>query len=179
MVGMTGFDEAQHPRATGGQFAVKRNDAPAETLAPAGPACTECDGPAVYRLGNIPNGYRTPSDPVYCEVHAAAVAADGRSIEALPEPQQPGEVIVWLVEGDDHEYVKVEAATEDEALDLAADSFDNRYDDDDDDDENDVRDLLVIAGTFRGDVYGYSDEMEFVPYGDIDENTAFGKLQHA
>lgn len=128
MVGMTGFDETQHPRQAGGQFAVKQNDAPAGDL-----------------------------------------------------PAAPGEVLVWLIEGDDHEFVKVEAATEEEALDLAADSFEDRYGDRDDEDEDrtPVRDLLIVAGTFRGDVDGYSDELEFVPYGDIDEIAAVRKLENA
>ncbi|WEK12543.1 MAG: hypothetical protein P0Y48_08635 [Candidatus Microbacterium phytovorans] len=71
-----------------------------------------------------------------------------------------------LLESDTHEYVKVEAATEDEAIDLAADQFADRYDSDDEDEDEDAgdpRDYLTVAGVFRGDVDGYSDELEFVP----------------
>lgn len=102
-------------------------------------------------------------------------------LDAGPRPQEPGEVIVWLIEGDDHEFERVEAVTEAEAINTAAERFEERYVDHGDEEDDafrgeDLRDSLVIAGTFRGDIDGYSDEFEFVPYGDLDEKTAMRKL---
>lgn len=45
--------------------------------------------------------------------------------------------LMWLVEGDDHEYRVYEAETEDEAAQLAIDGFIEQYDNDDDDDDDD------------------------------------------
>ena len=73
-----------------------------------------------------------------------------------PSPQAPGEILVWAVEGDDHEVELVEATSSEEALYLAGDAFRGRYDSDYSDD------LLSVAGAFRGDI-DYSDELEFVP----------------
>jgi len=149
--------------------------------------CTECGEEAEFRYANIPNGYRTANDGRFCAHHAAKLAADGKEIEEFPQPLEPGEKAVWLIEGDDHEYVKVEATSEEEAIEEAAGIFEARYDDDDDDDDDegdedatyDVRDSLTVAGVFRGEGDGYSDELEFVPYGDIDENRAYGLLAYA
>jgi len=89
-----------------------------------------------------------------------------------------GEQLVWLIEGDDHEYERVEAATEDEALDLAADLFTERYSDEDrDDDEYEptpIRDLLRVKGVFRGD----ADELEFLPYPGTSERSAIAALDY-
>lgn len=144
------------------------------------PTCTEgCGRTSVYRLGDIPNGYRAPdSEGALCEVHAAAAAASGTAIEPFPQPQEPGETLVWLIEGDDHEYVRVEATTEEQALELAAESFEDMYGYDDDE-RTPIEDLLVVAGAFRGDVDGYSDELEYVPTGGISENTAYSKLNQS
>ncbi|MBN9214817.1 MAG: hypothetical protein J0J04_08505 [Microbacterium sp.] len=176
---MTSFTESAHPRgqaANAGQFRTKMNDEPASELSQAPiVSCTECGAPAEYRYGNVPRGYRSPeTEAAFCGAHAARVAADGGTIEDLPKPQEPGETVVWLIEGDDHEYELVEAVSEEDALDETADRFRDRYDDDDA-----PRDSLTVAGVFRGDVDGYSDELEFVPYGDIAENDAYGKLQDA
>ena len=182
------FDETQHPRgqaANAGQFRSKENDAPASALlAPRSVACTVCGHRAEYRFGNVPRGYRSPeTESAFCGMHAAKVAAEGQPIEELPRPQEPGETVVWLIAGDDHEYELVEATSEEDALDEAAARFSARYDGDDDDadevgeDDFDVRASLTVAGVFRGDVDGYTDELDFVPYGDIAENDAYGKLQ--
>ena len=71
--------------------------------------------------------------------------------------QAPGESLVWAVEGDDHEVELVEAASSEEALELAGDAFRSRYDD-----EGYSDDLLTVAGAFRGDI-DETDELEFVP----------------
>ena len=71
--------------------------------------------------------------------------------------QQPGESLVWAVEGDDHEVELMEATTPDEALELAGDAFRNRYDD-----EGYSDDLLSVVGAFRGNI-DETDELEFVP----------------
>lgn len=74
---------------------------------------------------------------------------------------------------------RVEAASEDEAVDRAADQFaDRESDEDDDEGAGDLRAYLTVVGVFRGDVFVYSDELEFVPFRDIDENTAYGLLQY-
>ncbi len=70
--------------------------------------------------------------------------------------QQPGENLVWVVEGDDHEVEVVEATTADEALERAGDAFRSRYDD-----EGYSDDLLSVVGVFRGDI-DETDELEFV-----------------
>lgn len=178
----------ENARTTAGQFGAQEHSDPDVALN-VGPLCTEgCGAQAEYRLANIPRGYRAPdSESFFCAVHAASAAAEGTDIERFPEPQQEGEEIIWLIEGDDHELKLVEATTEEEALDKAAELFEEQYDDDDDDDEEDdedrqptdVRDFLAVAGTFRGDIDGYSDELDFVPHGDISENDAYGKLENA
>jgi len=189
MMGMTYIDQ---PRETNGEFGSKPDHAAELTIGsvpemlgyPA--TCTEgCGRPPVYRSGNIPNGYRAPqSESAWCEVHAAEMAADGGSIERFPEPQAPGEVLVWLIEGDDHEFVKVEAASEDEALERAAEQFEDRYDEGDEDEDegggdHDIIDSLRVAGAFRGDVDGYSDELDFVPLPGVVENDAYHALQYS
>lgn len=185
MTGMThSYNSAaaarEHARTAGGQFGVQEHSDPDMALTESLPCTEGCGRSAMYRLANVARGYRAPaSEPALCPIHASDAAADGFAIEEFPKPQQPGEVIVWLIEGDDREFELVEAATEEEALDIAADRFSDRYDDDDEDEDNDdVRDLLTVAGTFRGDADGYTDELEFVPHGDIDENTAYDKLQN-
>ena len=92
-----------------------------------------------------------------------------------------GEQLVWLIEGDDHEYERVEAATEDEALDLAADLFTERYSDEDRDDEYEptpVRDLLRVKGVFRSDADADADELEFLPYPGTSERSAIAALDY-
>ncbi|WP_143015807.1 hypothetical protein [Microbacterium sp. 77mftsu3.1] len=178
------FNETLHPReSTTGQFATKTNTAPSITLGYS-ETCTEgCGQPAEYRLENVTRGYRAPgSEPALCGVHALEYAAEGTTIERMPEPQGEGESIVWLIEGDDHETELVEAVTEDEALDIAAERFEDRYgaerDEDDEDEDYDVRDYLNIVGTFRGDIDD-TDELTFVPSEHSSENEAYNKLdQH-
>ena len=180
MTSMTTYDENQHPRETTGQFASKGNTTPELTLVTEVPCTEECGRAAEYRYANVPRGYRAPGvESAFCGTCAAKIAADGGTIEELPQPVQPGETVVWLIEGDDHEFELVEAASEDEAIELAGEAFEARYDEDEDGDSVDVRDFLVVAGTFRGDIGGYSDEFEFAPYGDIHENTAYQKLEQA
>ncbi|AUG29498.1 hypothetical protein CXR34_08605 [Microbacterium hominis] len=159
MVGMNTFDESLHPRGNAGQFATKTNDAPAGTLAPTvrARACAECESNAEYRYANIPRGYRTKNDPLYCGAHAAKVAAEGQPIEVIPT----GPATVWLVEGDDHEYELVEACSEDEALDIAADQLKDRYGDEEDGEDYDPRDSLTIVGAFTGDPDD-TDELVFI-----------------
>lgn len=177
----------ENARTHGGQFGAQEHSAPDVALT-AGPLCTEgCGSPAEYRLANIPQGYRSPeSESFYCPVHAALEASEGTAIEGIPQPQEDGEEIIWLIEGDDHEVKLVEAVTEEEAIDKAAELFEEQYDDEGDEDDEDeerepvdVRDLLSVAGTFRGDIDGYSDELDFVPWGDLSENDAYNKLQNA
>lgn len=165
-------------RTATGQFGAQEHSEPDVALN-LGPLCTEgCGAQAEYRLANVARGYRVPdSESAFCPVHAAIAASEGTAIEELPKPQQEGEKILWLVEGDDHEVKLVEAISEDEAIELAADLFEEQYDDDDED-GHDVRDILTIAGTFRGDIDGYSDEYTFVPSGDLNENDAFTKLEY-
>ena len=148
-------------------------------------SCTEgCGEVAQYRDANVPRGYRTAGDAAYCSAHAAEHAADGGSIEPLPRPQRDGETLVWAVEGDDHEVELVTATTPEEALELALEAFRSRYDEDDSDDadaDGDDRysaDLLTIAGAFRGNGDGYTDELDFVPHNDIDENDAYRALEN-
>ena len=71
--------------------------------------------------------------------------------------QQPGESLIWAVEGDDHEVELVEAESAGEALGLAGDAFRSRYDD-----ASYSDDLLTVAGAFRGDI-DETDDLEFVP----------------
>lgn len=52
---------------------------------------------------------------------------------------------VWVVGGDDHEVEVVEADTDEDALECALSRFRERY-------GRYSRDLLTIAGTFRGDI---------------------------
>ena len=176
----------ENARHTSGQFGAQEHSAPDVSL-DAGPLCTEgCGAPAEYRLANVARGYRAPgSEPALCPVHAALAASEGTAIEEFPKPQEPGEEIVWLIEGDDHEVKLVEATTEEEAIEKAAELFEEQYDDEDDEDEGedrdptDVRDFLSVAGTFRGDIDGYSDELDFVPRDGLNENDAYNKLENA
>lgn len=171
----------ENARTSAGQFGTQEHSAPDMVLT-SSPLCTEgCGTPAEYRLSDIPHGYRAPgSESLYCPVHAAAEAADGVDIERIPQPQAEGEDILWLIEGDDHEVKLVEAVTEEEAIERAAELFEEQYSDDEDEDDepSDVRDFLVVAGTFRGEIGGYTDEFTFVPRDDLDENTAFNKLEN-
>ncbi len=114
--------------------------------------CTECAAPAKYRYANIPRGYRTDGDPVWCPEHAAETAADGHQIARIPQ----GPPTVWVVEGDDHEARVVEAPDADEAIALVADGFSEQYEEPYD------RDLCSIVGAFVGDINDL-DELEFVP----------------
>lgn len=53
------------------------------------PACTECGdgkGNAMYRLSNIPDGYRTDNDSLLCAAHAAESDSDVEQIEDLIDP---------------------------------------------------------------------------------------------
>lgn len=173
----------ENARASSGQFGTQEHSDPDVTLN-VGPLCTEgCGARAEYRLANVARGYRAPdSESVYCPVHAAIAASEGTAIEQFPKPVETGEEIIWLVEGDDHEMKLVEATSEEQAIELAADFFEEQYDDDDDDEDReptDVRDFLSIVGTFRGDIDGYSDELEFAPYGDLRENDAYNALENA
>lgn len=69
----------------------------------------------------------------------------------------PKKTYIYRVEGDDHETVDVEASSEDEAIDLAADLFEERYGDDDED-SGDVRDILAVKAVYEGDIDAFDDE---------------------
>lgn len=183
----TAINAREGARQDSGQFGTQEHTAPDVALN-TGPQCTEgCGSPAEYRLANVARGYRAPdSESAFCPVHAALAASEGTDIEEFPKPQEVGEEIIWLIEGDDHEVKLVEATTEEEAIDKAAELFEEQYDDEGDDDDEgedrdpiDVRELLSVAGTFRGDIDGYSDELDFVPWGDLSENDAYNKLENA
>lgn len=122
------------------------------TSASSGRTCTECGAPARYRYANIPRGYRTDGDSIWCAEHAAETAADGGSIARIPT----GTPTVWVVEGDDHEARVVEASDAQEAVALVADGFSEQYEEPYD------RDLCTIVGGFVGDINDL-DELEFVP----------------
>lgn len=174
---MTNFDDSLHPRTRTGKFAEKNNSDPSVSLTPAPAQCIEgCGKPGTLRAATQRRGHRAPDDRVFCEEHGTATDIE---VENIPRPQEPGESIVWLIEGDDHELETVEAVTEDEALDLAAESFNNRYEPDDDEefDESSARDIVTVVGTFRGEQDSIS-ELEFVPYGDLTENDAFRHLNN-
>lgn len=97
---------------------------------------------------------------------AARTHGEGDAVLAPARSHTPGETLIWVIEGDDHEAVRVEAATIDEAIDLAAASFSAQYGEEYD------SDLLNVAGAFRGDIDDI-DELEFVAVESIDnEKTA-------
>jgi len=181
----TAITAREGARQDSGQFGAQEHSAPDVAL-DVRPLCTEgCGARAEYRLANVSRGHRTPeSESALCPVHAALAASEGTAIEEFPKPQEEGEEIIWLIEGDDHEVKLVEATTEEEAIDKAAELFEEQYDEGDEDEDEDyeptdVRDLLSVAGTFRGDIDGYSDELDFVPWGDLSENDAYNKLENA
>jgi hypothetical protein len=75
----------------------------------------------------------------------------------------PKKTYIYRVEGDDHETEDVEASSEEEALNIAAELFEERYsgdeeDDDDDSEPTDVRDLLFVKAVYEGDINDYDDE---------------------
>jgi len=79
---------------------------------------------------------------------------------------------LWVVEGDDHEMVSVEARTEEEALDLAADEFADRYG------SEPNLDVVRVVGAFAGDMYE-TNELVFIPTGDAsNEAVARRALDH-
>jgi hypothetical protein len=182
---MTHIDAAsvtarENARTGTGQFGAQQHSAPEATL-PTGPTCTECGAQAQFRLADIARGHRSKRDPAYCAAHAADAAADGANVEQMPRPQEPGEALVWVIEGDDHEVEIVEADSEDEALDAGAALFADRYGDDDDDDgeyRSDPRDIVRVAGAFRGDIDA-TDELEFVPVEGTTETAAYYALDNA
>ena len=78
---------------------------------------------------------------------------------------------VWVVEGDDHEVEVVEADTPEDALESAHSAFRERY-------GRYSRDVLTIAGSFRGDIDDL-DSLQFVAIPDAaDEQYARRVLQH-
>jgi len=78
---------------------------------------------------------------------------------------------VWVVEGDDHEAEVVEADSAEDALEMALSAFRERY-------GRYRRDLLVVAGCFRGDIDDL-DSLDFVATPDAaDEQYARRVLQH-
>lgn len=78
---------------------------------------------------------------------------------------------VWVVEGDDHEVEVVEADSAEDALDMAHSAFRERY-------GRYSRDLLTVAGSFRGDIDDL-DSLQFVAIPDAaDEQYARRVLQH-
>lgn len=76
----------------------------------------------------------------------------------------PKKTYIYRIEGDDHETEDVEASSEAEALELAAQLFEERYsgdeegDEDDDYEPVDVRDILTVKAIYDGDIDGYDDE---------------------
>jgi hypothetical protein len=98
--------------------------------------------------------------------------AEGLVAKSAPLPQQPGELLTWLVEGDDHEFVAVISTSAEDAIAEAASVFSERYD------EPYSEDLLEVVAGFRGDS-GSTDEMEWVPGTGADENEAFSALEDA
>lgn len=68
---------------------------------------------------------------------------------------------IYRIEGDDHETEDVEASSEAEALDNAAELFADRYFDPDEDDyatPEQVREYLTVKAIYEGDINGYDDE---------------------
>lgn len=73
----------------------------------------------------------------------------------------PKKTYIYRVEGDDHETEDVEASSEAEALDNAAELFAGRYFDPDEDDyatPEQVREYLTVKAIYEGDIDGYDDE---------------------
>lgn len=96
----------------------------------------ESDGKFAEKTGSAPD---------------AAVAAS-----LTPKP-----TYIYRIEGDDHETEDVEASSEDEALDAAAEIFAGQYFDEDEDDyanPEDIRDLLTVKAIYKGDIDDYDDE---------------------
>lgn len=159
-----------------GQFATKGHSAPTGTLEAdaAGPSCASCGTtPAPFRLGGVTRGYRDPNEAHYCPQCAATEAADGMQIERAPLPQQTEELLTWLVEGDDHEYVTVNAPTAERAIEDAAASFSERYD------EPYAEDLLQVVAGFREDEEDPFGELTWVPGTGAAENDAYITLDEA
>ncbi|WP_433673868.1 hypothetical protein [Microbacterium gorillae] len=160
-----------------GQFTTKSNSAPSESLQPSegGRQCSMCRAsPATFRVGGVNRGYRAADEPHYCVRCAASEAAEGTSIEFAPLPQQRDERLTWLVEGDDHEYVTVEALTADDALEEAAMVFTERYDE-----RCNADSLELIAGFRDEDGTGYSDGLKWVPGTGVGENDAYKIIDEA
>lgn len=68
---------------------------------------------------------------------------------------------IYRIEGDDHETEDVEATSEEEALDAAAEAFAGHYFDPDEDDyasPEQVRDMLRVKAVYKGDINDYDDE---------------------
>jgi hypothetical protein len=86
------------------------------------------------------------------------------------EHSRPEVELVWVVEGDDHEVVVVEARNADDALDVAWGEFSSRYggDEDEDDEDGYGRDSLDVAGAFSGDIDD-TDSLVFVPQDSYDD----------
>lgn len=158
-----------------GRFAPKIPTAPASSLTvPAGVACSSCGAvPATHRRGDIPRGHRAPDEAQYCDRCAAVAAADGVTVERAPRPQEDGEELTWLVEGDDHEFVTVLATDEDTALEGASEMFTERYD------EEYSADLLSVVAGFREDDDDPFGELQWVPGTGASENDAYGLLEDA
>ena len=73
----------------------------------------------------------------------------------------PKKTYIYRVEGDDHETEDVEASSEAEALDRAAELFAGQYFDPDEDDyatPEQVRDYLTVKAIYEGDIDDYDDE---------------------
>lgn len=96
------------------------------------------------------------------------MVADGRSIERIPTPQKEGEALAWLIRGDDHEYVLVEAVTEGEAESKGEEVFRQRYG---------GEPVVTVEAAFRGDAEDYIDLLEWVPGLGSEENDAYDLLE--
>lgn len=75
----------------------------------------------------------------------------------------PKKTYIYRIEGDDHETEDVEASSEAEALDIAAELFESRYaegdeEDDEDNEPIDYRENLTVKGVYEGDIDAYDDE---------------------
>lgn len=160
-----------------GRFTTKSNTAPSESLrrSDTGRPCSLCGAtPATFRVGGVDRGYRAADEPHYCVKCAASEAAEGTSIEFAPLPQQCDERLTWLVEGDDHEYVTVEALTAEDALEEAAMVFAERYDE-----RCNADNLELIAGFRDEEGSGYSDDLTWVPGTGVGENDAYKIIDDA
>lgn len=76
----------------------------------------------------------------------------------------PKPTYIYRIEGDDHETEDVEASSEEEAIEIAAERFEERYGDDEEGDEDEdyeptnVRDNLTVRAIYKGDIDDYDDE---------------------